>query len=339
MSTPPLPTPLARTILSLSSASDGIPAKVKVTQWGSQLESAKHIVFYFGGMPASAEEPAFHSITTAAAVDDIYAARNIHLVCIDKPGMGGTPFCYRFQIRRDWPQIVSSVADQLFSTRQPKYGVIGVSNGGPHTMATLTHPDLKHRVKAAAMVVGVSDVVASGYFGWRSPSTLFEGIYNSLPLVVTGPLNALGLSLGNLYLFQFGGYESIFKGFSERGKKPLRSLLSDGAANLGLGAALDCQQGLSPLYARSTSSLDGVDKNAIHAYRDIRVPVSLWYGKKDTLVPMSSAEWLNDQIPNSTLHTIENAGHDLYFHHIEKILDELVEKMDDDDEATSSTDK
>jgi len=83
------------------------------------------------------------------------------------------------------------------------------------------------------------------------------------------------------------------------------------------------------LYARSSTKTIGVNRNAIDAYRDISVPVSLWYGEKDSLVPMSSAEWLNDQVPNSSLHKLENAGHDLYFHHIEEILDELVLKMDE----------
>jgi pimeloyl-ACP methyl ester carboxylesterase len=265
---------------------------------------------------------------------DVYASRQIHLVCIDKPGMGGSSFAYRFRIRRDWPRVVDMVARQL--QLPDKYGVIGMSNGGPHAMATLTHPDLHHRVKAAAMVVGVSDVRASGYTTWRTPSTLFEGIYNSLPLVVTGPLNALALSMGSLYLFRFGGYESLLKNFSEEGKVPLRKLLSDGASNFGLGAALDCQQGLSPLFARSSSGEHGVDKNAIQAYQGIKVPVSLWYGTKDGTVPMSSAEWLQEQILDSTLHKLE-AGHGLYFSHAEDILDELVKQMDRADHTAFAT--
>ena len=294
---------------------------VKVTQWGTSLEDAKHVVFYFGGMPASAEEPALHRSCTSG--DDVYKSRKIHLVCIDKPGMGGSSFLYRFSIKSDWPRIVDSVATQLEITK--KYGVIGVSNGGPYVMASLLHPT--SRVKAAAMVVGVSnDVWKSGYFS-ASPSTLFEGLYNSLPLIVTAPLNAMGLFLGSFYLMRLGGFESWLKDMLPPEAKPvLKTVMRDGAANFGLGAALDCQQSLSILYARDTSHVD---------YQRVNAPVSLWYGTKDSTVPMASAEWLHAQLPNSTLHKID-AGHELYFTHMDQVLDELVAKMDEADAADFS---
>ena len=330
---PPLPSPLARTILKLRPVSSGIPKQVKVTRWGSPLETARHVVFYFGGMPASAEEPAMHSSTT----EDVYASRNIHLVAVDKPGMGESSVAYRFSLRRDWPQIISMVADEL--KIEQKYAVIGMSNGGPYVMSCLTHPELKHRVKAGSMVVGVSDVWASGYFSWRNPSCFVEGIYNSLPIIVTGPLNALGLSLGKIYVMSFGGFESVFGDTVPKEAKPVfKRLLSDGAANFGLGSAIDCQQGLSPFYARPTSntSPDNVNQAATEAYKSIQVPVSLWYGTKDSSVPMASAEWLKDLVPNSSLHKVDS-DHGLFFRHTEQVLDDLVERMEEADRMDSSS--
>ena len=57
-------------------------------------------------------------------------------------------------------------------------------------------------------------------------------------------------------------------------------------------------------------------------------PVSLWYGNKDSMVPMTSAEWLNEELPNSSLHKVD-AGHELYFTHMDQVLDDLVVKMDE----------
>eukprot|EP00977_Amphora_coffeiformis_P007958 scaffold1793_cov173-Amphora_coffeaeformis.AAC.13 len=321
----PLVKPLARQVLSLVASTPGIPSKVNVTQWGSPLAQAKHVIFYTGGMPASAEEPALHSVVSAH--DDAYAQRNIHLVCIDKPGMGKSSFAYQFQIRRDWPVIMDQVAQQL-QVKVP-YGVMGMSNGGPYAMSSLTHPTLRHRVKAGCMLVGVSDPWASGYFSFKSPSTLFEGIYNSLPLALTGPLNSLALHAANLYLFRFGGFESQLGTIPPEAKAPLRRLIQDGAATLGIGAAIDCQQGLSPLFARETKNLDtnSVDRNATAAYRDIQVPVSLWYGTEDSTVPMSSADWLAEQIPGAKLYKVEE-GHALYFFRVDEVLDEFVQVMD-----------
>lgn len=316
------PAPLARSILNLA-VKQGIPSQVKVTQWGTQLSDARHVLFYFGGMPTSAEEPALHS---AAAGSDVYAARRIHVVCIDKPGMGSSKLSYFFSVRRDWPSIVSAVADQL---KIQQYGVFGISNGGPYVMACLTHPEpaIRNRVKAGCMVVGTSDVWASGYFSWRNPSCFAEGIYNSLPVAVTGPLNYLLINFGRLYLFGLGGYKSLAKSFpnidSDDAKRVLDQVLKDGSANAGLGSAIDCQQGLSPLYARSTTSADSAET----AYSQISVPVSLWYGTTDSTVPMATAEWLQRTIPNSTLNKVE-AGHGLYFSHAEKVLDDFVAKME-----------
>ena len=321
---PSLPSPLARSFLTLPQKTIGIPKKVKVTQWGSPLETAKHVVVYFGGMPASAEEPAAHS----KPGEDIYKARNIHLVCIDKPGFGGSSLNYRFNLRRDWPEVVSMVADQL--KIEQKYGVVGMSNGGPYVMSCLTHPVLKNRVKAGSMVVGVSDVVASGYFSWKNPSCFMEGLYNSLPVYLTGPLNSLGLGLGSLFLFRFGGFSSTFGFLPDQAKEPIKKLLSDSCANFGVGSAIDCQQGLSPLYARSSkdNSAESIDRDARAAYADINVPVSLWYGEKDGSVPMASAEWLESIVPNAKLHKAD-CGHDLYFHHSERVMDDLVARMDE----------
>lgn len=330
-----LPLPLARHVLSLSATTHGLPTRVKVTQWGASLTAAKHVVFYFGGMPASAEEPALHSAASQQA--DAYAARGLHLICIDKPGMGGTPFSYRFQIRRDWPVVVHQVAQQLNVPNT--YGVMGMSNGGPYVMSTLTHPIFAKRVKAACMIVGVSDPVASGYFSWRNPSTLFEGICNSLPLAITAPFNAIALHLANLLLFRLGGFASVTGGrLPEQAKEPLRRLIQDGARNLGLGAALDCQQGLSPLFARQSSDLsaDSVDRQASLAYNNIQVPVSMWYGTKDSTVPMASAEWLAQQIPNATLNKLDE-GHMLYLVRPDDVLDDFVRVLDTADEKTSDT--
>ena len=317
------PKPLSRSIIDLSSLKSrhrGVPSFVKVTQWGIPLTLAKHVVFYFGGMPASAEEPALHSVT---AGNDVYSSRNIHLICIDKPGMGGTSVSYWHSIRRDWPRVVASVADLL--TIPGSYTVMGMSNGGPYVMACLTHPDLKHRVKAGCMVVGTSDVWASGYFSWRHPSGLLEGLYNSLPVVITGPLTALLLKVGSHYLFQFGGYQSNLTHVnyhSDKVQTAVKTLLQDGGTNFGIGAAMDCQQGLSPLFANHIST-------TIEAYSNINVPLIMWYGTKDRSVPMSTAEWLHALVPKAILQKVDG-GHGLYFDHAEEILDNLVSKLEEE---------
>jgi pimeloyl-ACP methyl ester carboxylesterase len=113
------------------------------------------VIFYFGGMPASAREPALHSLATGER--DIYQSKDIHLIYMDKPGMGKTPLSLSFQIRRDWPEMVRQVQETLGIRN---YSVMGVSNGGPYVMATLTHEATKEHIDSAAIIVGVSNVCA-----------------------------------------------------------------------------------------------------------------------------------------------------------------------------------
>ena len=328
MSRASIPAPLHQTILSLRRISPGIPKSVNVTAWGSPLKqddddkgsssSALHTIFYFGGMPASAQEPALHSI--AAGESDCYAARRIHCICLDKPGMGQTPLRYWFQIHRDWPEIVLQVAHHYGIER---YAVAGVSNGGPYVMACLTHPATRENISTAAMIVGVSDVVASNYFSLRKhPSGFMEGLYNSLPIAITGPLNYVLLSAGSLYLRAAGGFEKVFADLPSlrdnlQAKKVLGNVISDGAKTAGLGSAIDCQQGLSPLWGARPKG------QAIAEFEKVSCPVSLWYGTKDSTVPLASAKWLHEILPRAVLHE-RPTGHGLFFYHTAEILDELV---------------
>ena len=146
--------PIVTTVVQLRRTTSGIPPRVYVTGWGKPLAEAKHVIFYFGGMPASAVEPALHSL---AAGQDVYRTRDIHLLCMDKPGMGQTPLAYRFRLQRDWPEMVHQVRD-YFGIEE--YHVMGVSNGGPYVMACLTHETTAPEIRGAAMIVGVSNVRA-----------------------------------------------------------------------------------------------------------------------------------------------------------------------------------
>jgi pimeloyl-ACP methyl ester carboxylesterase len=311
-----------------------MPRTVHVTAWGAPLSTAKHVLFYFGGMPTSAEEPALHSLAActgeADTITDIYKERQIHLIAIDKPGMGLSQWKYRYSILTDWPAIVHQVAEHYAVAKDGGgggggYGVFGISNGGPHVMACLTHEKTAGSIQAAAMIVGVSDVRASGYFSASHLSGLAEGLYNSLPVAVTGPCNYLMFSLGSLYLFRTGGsgYQQVFGDLpalqNEESKRLLHKVIDDGVKNAGLGSAVDCQQGLSPLYALPAGQ-------AAERYAAITCPMSLWYGTKDSTVPMHSAEWLHGILPNSTLF-LKDTGHGLFFHHTIEVIDDLIAKM------------
>lgn len=320
-----------------------VPKQVHVTAWGCPLEQSNQTLIYFGGMPASAtHEIPLHSLAavkdhvsgekvfptnTMTSIPDFYLDRKVHLLTVDKPGMGKTPLPgYQYSLTRDWPVIVRYILDH-YELSNSKTGIFGVSNGGPYVMACLTHPITSPYIHAAANIVGVSDVWASGYFSVsKHPSGFVEGLYNSLPIAVTGPINNILFRVARLYLNRLGGYDSLVNEFKltdpkliQEVKTGIDNVIADGVlVNAGLGSAVDCQQGLSPVYSRS---------NIADEYKKVSVPVALWYGGKDSSVSIGSAGWLHDTLPYSTLKIVSDAGHGLLFYHIHRVVDDLIEKV------------
>eukprot|EP00304_Pavlova_gyrans_P005407 CAMPEP_0206055338 /NCGR_PEP_ID=MMETSP1466-20131121/39903_1 /ASSEMBLY_ACC=CAM_ASM_001126 /TAXON_ID=44452 /ORGANISM="Pavlova gyrans, Strain CCMP608" /LENGTH=91 /DNA_ID=CAMNT_0053430563 /DNA_START=28 /DNA_END=299 /DNA_ORIENTATION=- len=91
MSARMLAQPLCIRVLDLAAPGlpSGMPRRVKVVTWGAPLNEARYSIIYAGGAPTSAEhEAALHSVGSGST--DVYKERSIHLIAIDKPGMGGT---------------------------------------------------------------------------------------------------------------------------------------------------------------------------------------------------------------------------------------------------------
>ena len=60
------------------------------------------------------------------------------------------------------------------------------------------------------------------------------------------------------------------------------------------------------------------------AVEEITVPVFLWQGDKDLMVPFEHGRWLADRIPRSVAHLLPGEGHiSIVLNHIDAILDEL----------------
>lgn len=80
-------------------------------------------VFYFHGFPGSRLE--------AAIVEDKLAELNVHLMAIDRPGIGLSDY-QKSRTIVDFPEDVQELAQYLGFVH---YGVLGVSGGGPYALA------------------------------------------------------------------------------------------------------------------------------------------------------------------------------------------------------------
>jgi pimeloyl-ACP methyl ester carboxylesterase len=61
------------------------------------------------------------------------------------------------------------------------------------------------------------------------------------------------------------------------------------------------------------------------ALDDVRVPVSIWQGSEDLMVPFSHGEWLASHVPGATAHLQQGEGHlSVAVRELGDVLDELV---------------
>lgn len=97
-------------------------------------------VFFFHGWPGESHQ--------ASLLHEAAQQRGVRLIAPNRPGIGGSsPQPERTLL--DWPPLVAALADALGINR---FRVLGLSGGGPYTLATAWA--LGHRVKACATVCG-----------------------------------------------------------------------------------------------------------------------------------------------------------------------------------------
>jgi len=58
---------------------------------------------------------------------------------------------------------------------------------------------------------------------------------------------------------------------------------------------------------------------------DITVPVAVWQGTEDRMVPFAHARWLADHIPGARAHLVEGEGHISLLAQLPRILDDLLD--------------
>ena len=102
------------------------------------------VAFYFHGAPGGRLE--------LASLDDAFAAVGVRVITADRPGYGGSmPLTGR--TTADWADDVSALADHL---GVDQFGVMGLSSGGPYTVACAAL--LGERVIGAIVAAGNTDM-------------------------------------------------------------------------------------------------------------------------------------------------------------------------------------
>ena len=268
--------------------------------------------------PQDALPLVFHTGTPSGLVSftpliQAAAARNLRTVCYSRPGYGMSDPQPGRRVA-DAAGDVARVLDRLGAT---EFVAAGWSGGGPHALATAAL--LADRCLAAATIAGVAPYAE-------------------------GPDWLAGMAAENIIEF----------GAAVDGEQPLTAFLETQAADMtgltaeqvaddlgGLASAADRAVLTGEFAQYMADSTSAALSTGIAGWRDddlafvrdwgfsldqVRVPLSVWQGDQDAMVPYQHGKWLAARLPDARAHLLPGEGHlTLVQARIGDILSELAQ--------------
>jgi len=244
-------------------------------------------LFYFHGFPSSRLE--------SLAGDDLSSNLNVRLIAVDRPGIGLSDLKPQRTLL-DWPDDIQELADILEIDR---FSVLGISGGGPYLMACAYK--IPERIIHCGSVCGLGPV--------HTPCEI-----DGMSIV-----NRLGLTISKNAPWA----ASLFVGSIT----PLMQFFPEMILNLMSGDAPDCDKKA----LKETDFTNIVVKAAQEAFRsgsvglsqdliiygsnwdfdvaNIQIPVKIWHGEKDTVVPVIFAKYFETFIPECEVVYFRDEGH------------------------------
>ncbi|MEB3062032.1 alpha/beta fold hydrolase [[Mycobacterium] zoologicum] len=247
----------------------------------------------------------------------LYAAEaNIRLIGVDRPGIGSsTP--YQYETVSQFAVDLRTVADTLGID---KMAVIGLSGGGPYTLACASAmPD---RVVTAGILGGVAPAV--GPEAIDSPLMTLARIAEPVLERAGRPISMLATGLIRMIRPVASPALELYALISPEGDRRLlgrpefKAMFLDDLLN-GSRKQLAAPIADAVLFARYWGfRLD-----------EITVPVHWWHGDADHIVPYSHGEHAVSLLPDATLYTLPGESHLAGLGRAEEILRTLSAVWDD----------
>ncbi len=260
-------------------------------------------IFYCHGFPASRLE--------ARLLEPAAVKLGLRLISVDRPGYGLSDFTQNHTLAA-WPGDLTQLAKVLGTER---FAILGVSGGGPYALAC-AHA-IPERLTAAALVGGLGPVFEPwaiqgqrwharlGFFLARRARWLLKPLYGIGPPFLMGKYPEIAYSL-------------------------LTALADDTDR-----AALTRPEIRPPIVASMREAFRQGARAAMHEFAlyanpwgfefsNIALPVTLWQGGRDQIVPPAHARYLAAALPRSDLRLLPNEGHfSLPINYMHEILGKL----------------
>jgi pimeloyl-ACP methyl ester carboxylesterase len=255
-----------------------------------------------GGDPAGVPVFVHHGSPGSAILDPAWendaAAKGLRLITYARPGFGRSTRAAG-RVVADAASDVAAIADGLGIDRFLSWGVSG---GGPHVLACAAL--LPDRVVAVASLAAAAPFDGEGldFFAGMGPANVEE-----FGISVKGGEEAIRpLAVERAAALKSGTQEQMVEAMA-----PHLSSVDEAEMRGPIGATL-----LAHFQDAFSVSVDGwVDDDlafiAPWGFKpsEISIPVLLWQGRQDLMVPYGHGEWLAGQIPGVDARLTEEDGH------------------------------
>jgi pimeloyl-ACP methyl ester carboxylesterase len=243
-------------------------------------------VLYTTGTPVSGLGGAWY--------DEAARAASLRWISPDKPGYGGSDY-HRKRSLVSWADDLAALADHLGLDR---FALAGESGGGPFTLAAAYR--LANRVSVAA-------VIASA--GARRPSRaeradqqtrirFYGWLARNAPALNAIPLTVMRWSLAS----------------PARLERALRREMATTPEARHAGLRIEFEavaDALRPGTRGAVQELAVIRPPWLFPLSEVKTPVHLWHGVRDTNAPIANSRYLAREIPDATLHISESSDHDI----------------------------
>ncbi len=262
----------------------------------------------------------FHSGTPSAAapydrLDDAFSKADLKLVTYSRPGYGGsTPRDLDGPSSRIADDVPDSVA-VLDHLGIDEFITLGWSGGGPRALACAAL--LPDRCRAAATLAGVAPYDAEG-LDWSAG--MGEENVEDFEAAVQGREVYTRLLEKTL--------PPVFEATPEQLVTAFGGLVTPVDAAFITGDFADY---LSRVFGRAgAQGIVGAREDGLAIVEpwafdlgDITVPVAVWQGRHDAMVPFAHGEWLAANVAGATPHLFDDQGHLSLFAQLDAILKDL----------------
>jgi pimeloyl-ACP methyl ester carboxylesterase len=260
-------------------------------------------VIYCHGFPGSRLE--------AAIADHVASSRGARLIAADRPGFGTSDYCPGRTIP-GWADDVRDLANHL---ELDEFSMLGVSGGAPYALACASR--LPRRIRSTAIVSGLGPPESVNDTPPASTSGLGLRLTARLPWAASFLAWALGVMARHASPLLLATLSAKASQLDQRtlNDAEFRSILAasmrEAFRNGSRGAAADL---------RLLSASWGFDLDRL------RVPVRIWHGEQDRVVPMAMGRYLERALPTCQATYLEEHGHYSLIHDCaDQILSDLLD--------------